>query len=73
MKRTLMQATIVFAIAVGGLSAAQPAAAQPAHETHNFGSHVSQCARVMGGFSSDHNPSTMKQASGAEHSCHVSA
>ena len=70
MKRTLMQATIVVAIAVGGLGAAGPAAAQPAPEK-NFGSHVSHCAR-MGGFSSDHNPSKMfehQHENENEHTC----
>ena len=71
MKRTLMQATIIVAIAVGGLSVAGPAAAQSAQEKQNFGSHVSHCAHVMGGFSGDHNPSMMKPASEAEHSCQM--
>ena len=71
MKQTLMQATIIVAIAVGGLSAAGPAAAQSAQEKQNFGSHVSHCAHVMGGFSGDHNPSMMKRASEAEHNCQM--
>ncbi len=71
MKRTLMQGTMVVAIVVGGLSVAGPAAAQPAQERQNFGSHVSHCAHVMGGFSGDHNPSMMHGASWAEHSCQI--
>ncbi len=71
MKRTLMQGTIVVAIVVGGLSVAGPAAAQPAQEKQIFGSHVSHCAHVMGGFSGDHHPSMMHGASWAEHSCQI--
>ena len=69
MKRTLMQAAIIVAIAVGGLSTAGPAAAQSAKEKQNFGSHVSHCAHVMRGFSGDHNPSMMKPMLEAEHTC----
>lgn len=71
MKQKLAQAAIVVAVAVGGLSVAGPAAAQPAAEKQNFGSHVSHCAHVMGGFSGDHNPSMMRGTSWAEHSCHI--
>ena len=71
MKRTLMQAAIIVAIAVGGLAAAGPAAAQSAKEKQNFGSHVSHCAH-MGGFSRDHNPSMMKPMPEAEHTCTMS-
>ncbi len=71
MKRTLMQATIIVAIAVGGLSAAGPAAAQSTQEKQNFGSHVSHCPHVMDGFSGDHNPSMMKPMSGAAHTCQM--
>ena len=51
------------------LSAAGPAAAQSAQEKQNFGSHVSHCAHVMGGFSGDHNPSMMNPLFGTEHTC----
>ena len=69
MKRTLMQAAIIGAIAVGGLAVAGPAAAQSAQEEQNFGSRVWHCAHVMGGFSRNHNPSMMKRTSEAEHTC----
>ena len=72
MKQTLMQATIIVAIAVGGLAAAGPAAAQSAQEGQNFGSHVSHCAR-MGGFSGEHNPSMMKPMPGTEPLCQMPA
>ena len=71
MKKKLTQGAIVVAMAVGGFSVAGPAAAQPAHDKENFGSHVSHCAHVMGGFSGDHNPSMMHGTTGAEHSCHM--
>ncbi len=71
MKRKLAQAAIVVAVAVGGLSVAGTAAAHPAAEKQSFGSHVSHCAHVMGGFSGDHNPSMMRGTSWAEHSCHI--
>ena len=71
MKQKLAQAAIVVAMAVGGLSVAGPAAAQPAPDKQNFGSHVSHCAHVMGGFSGDHNPSMMRGTSWAEHSCQI--
>ena len=54
MNKKLTQGVIIVAMAVGGLSVAGPAAAQRAQE--NFGSHVSDCAK-MGGFSGEHNPS----------------
>ena len=66
MNRKLVQGTIVVAIAVAGLSVAGPAAAQSTKE--NFGSHVSHCAHVMGGFSGGHNPSMM-HGTWTEHSC----
>lgn len=69
MKQKLTQAAIVVAMTVGGLSVAGPAAAQPAQDEQNFGSHVSHCAHVMGGFSGDHNPSMMRGTSSAGHSC----
>ena len=71
MKRTLMRAAIIVAIAVGGLAAAGPAAAQSATEKQNFGSHVSHCAHVMGGFSGDHNPSMMKPMPGTVPHCQM--
>ncbi len=71
MKQILTKGAIFVAIAVGGLSVAGPAAAHPGHDQHNFGSHVSHCAHVMGGFSGDHNPSMMRGTSLAEHSCHM--
>ena len=71
MKRTLMQKASIAAIAVGGLAAVGPAAAEAAQEKPNFGSHVSHCAHVMGGFSSDHNPSMMKPTSGTEPHCQM--
>ncbi len=70
MKRTLMQAAVIVAIAVGGLAAAGPAAAQSAKEKPNFGSHVSHCAH-MGGFSRDHNPSMMKLMPGTVPHCQM--
>lgn len=71
MKQKLTQAAIVVAMAVGGLSVAGPAAAQSAPDKQNFGSHVSHCAHVMGGFSGDHNPSMMRGMSWAAHRCHI--
>ena len=69
MNHRFTQGAIVVAMAVGGLSIAGTASAQPAQNKQNFGSHVSQCAHVMGGFSGDHNPSMMHGTSWAEHSC----
>lgn len=69
MRQKLAQGAIVVAMTVGGLSVAGAAAAQPAQDGHNFGSHVSHCAHVMGGFSSGHNPSMMRGTSWAEHNC----
>ena len=69
MMHKLTQGAIVIALAVGGLSVAGPAAAQPAKDKQNFGGHVSLCAHVMGGFSAGHNPSMMHATSWAEHSC----
>lgn len=68
MKKKLAQSAIVVAMAVGGLSVVGSAAAQ---DTQNFGSHVSHCARAMGGFSGGHNPSMMRGTSWAEHTCHM--
>ena len=69
MKQKLAQSAIVVAMAVGGLSVAGSAAAQSAQDKLNFGSHVSHCARAMGGFTSGHNPSMMHGTSWAEHTC----
>ncbi len=66
MKNLVTRAAFAAAITVVGLSVAQPAAAQ---DQQNFGSHVSNCAHVMGGFSGAHNPSMMHPASGVVHSC----
>ena len=71
MKQKLVSSAIVIAMAVGGLSVAGSAAAQPAQHKQNFGSHVSHCARAMGGFSGDHNPSMMHGTSWAEHTCQM--
>lgn len=71
MKKKLAQSAIVVAMAVGGLSVAGSAAAQPAQDKQNFGSHVSHCAHAMGGFSGDHNPSMMHGTSWAEHTCQM--
>ena len=71
MNQKLAQGAIVAAMAIGGLSVAGPAAAQPAQDKENFGSHVSHCAHVMGGFSGGHNPSMMHGTSWAEHSCQM--
>ncbi len=68
MNKKLTQGVIIVAMAVGGLSVADPAAAQRAQDEPNFGIHVSHCARVMGGFSGDHNPSMMHE-SWAVHPC----
>ena len=68
MKQKLTQGAIVVAMAVGGLAFAGPAVAQPTQDKQNFGSHVSHCAHVMGGFSGGHNPSMM-HGTWAEHSC----
>lgn len=68
MNKIVTQGAIVAAIAVVGLSVAGPAAAQ---DRQNFGSHVSNCAHVMGGFSGGHNPSMMHWASEVEHSCQM--
>ncbi len=71
MKQKLAQGAIVVAMAAGGLSVAGSAAAQPAQDRQNFGSHVSHCAHLMGGFSGGHNPSMMHGTSWAEHSCQM--
>ena len=71
MRKQLARSAIVVAIAIGGLSVAGPVAAQSAQDKHNFGSHVSHCAHVMGGFSGDHNPSMMHRTSWDQHNCHV--
>lgn len=71
MKQKLAQSAIVVAMAVGGLSVAGSAAAQSAQDKQNFGSHVSHCAHVMGGFSGGHNPSMMHGTSWAEHTCQM--
>ena len=73
MKKKLARSAIVVAMAVGGLSVAGSAAAQPAQDKQNFGSHVSHCARAMGGFGGDHdhNPSMMHGTTWAEHTCEV--
>ena len=68
MKKVITTGALVAAMAVVGLSVAQPAAAQG---QQNFGSHVSNCAHVMGGFSGAHNPSMMHPASGVVHSCQM--
>lgn len=60
MKQNLAQSAIVVAMAVGGPSVAGSAAAQPAQDQQNFGSHVSHCGRVMGGFSGGLNPTMMR-------------
>jgi hypothetical protein len=69
MNQKITQAAIIVAVAIGGVSVAGSAAAQPAQDKQNFGSHVSHCARVMGGFSGDHNPSMMHGTHWVEHSC----
>ena len=69
MKQKLTKGVIVVAIAVGGLSVAGNADAKTPENQHNFGSHVSHCAQLSGGFSSDHNPSMMRGTPGTEHSC----
>lgn len=71
MKKQLTRGAIVVAMAIGGLSAAGPVAAQSAQDKHNFGSHVSHCAHVMGGFSGDHNPSMMKPMPGTVPHCQM--
>lgn len=71
LRQRLTQGAIVVAMAVGGLSVAGPAAAQSTQEKQNFGSHVSHCARVMGGFNGGHNPSMMHGMSGSGHNCHM--
>ena len=71
MKHKLARGAIVVAMAVGVSSVAGSAAAQPGQDKQNFGSHVSHCARAMGGFSGDHNPSMMHGTSWAEHTCHM--
>jgi hypothetical protein len=71
MNQKLTKGAIVVAMAIGGLSVAGSAAAQPGQDRQNFGSHVSHCAHVMGGFSGDHNPSMMHGTSWAEHSCQM--
>ena len=71
MKQKLTQGAIVVAMAVGGLSVAGPAVAQPAPDKQNFGSHVSHCAHAMGGFSGDHNPSMMKLMPGTVPHCQI--
>ncbi len=71
MKKQLTRGAIVVAMAIGGLSAAGPVAAQSAQDKHNFGSHVSHCAHVMGGFSGGHNPSMMHRTSWDEHRCQM--
>ena len=71
MKKQLTRGAIVVAMAIGGLSAAGPVAAQSAQDKHNFGSHVSHCAHVMGGFSGEHNPSMMHRTSWDGHSCQM--
>ena len=68
MKQKLTQGAIVVAMAVGGLCVAGPAVAQPAQDKQTFGSHVSQCAHVMGGFRGGHNPSMM-HGTWTGHSC----
>ena len=45
------------------LSAAGASAAAPAPGP-TFGQHVSQCAKAMGGFSGEHNPSMMANQEG---------
>ncbi len=71
MKQKFTKGAIVIALTIGGLSVAGPVAAHPAQDKPNFGSHVSHCARVMGGFSGGHNPSMMHGTSWAEHSCQM--
>ncbi len=69
MNKKLTQGVIIIAMAVGGLSVAGPAAAQRAQDEQNFGSHVSNCAHVMGGFKDGHNPSMMHGMLWADHDC----
>lgn len=47
------------------------AAAQAAQDKQNFGSHLSHCARAVGGFSGGHNPSMMHGTPWAEHTCQM--
>ena len=71
MKSELIHGVMIVVVAVGGLSIVRPAAADSAQDHQNFGTHVSQCAHAMGGFSGDHNPSMMHRTSWAGHVCEI--
>ena len=69
MNKQVTRVAIVAALTIGGLSVAGPVTAHSARDTPNFGSHVSNCAHVMGGFRDEHNPSMMHRTSEDVHSC----